>query len=249
MFYKQPRSPEEVLLEHGQAARQALPRQFTVCVWNWQKSKQKEWATEFTRLAQAADLFLAQEVRRSAAVKTLMGNTPYHWSGAVSFFSLKDQNPIGVATGCTAKPLKISFAAAEREPILRVPKMTLATLIPLQDSPQPLLVINIHAINFTGLTPFQHNLKSAAEMLLGFSGPVLLAGDFNAWNLRRRRLLQSMSKSAGLSEVAFEPDDRTRWLGRPVDYLFVRGLKVLASGVRITRGSDHNPLLARLEVF
>ena len=124
--------------------------------------------------------------------------------------------------------------------------MTLSTLIPLQHS-APLLVINIHAINFTGLKPFESNLRRAAELLLDFDGPVLLGGDFNSWNARRRRLLQSTARAAGLTEVVFDPDRRTRCLGRPVDYLFVRGLKVLAAGVRATEGSDHNPLLARLE--
>ncbi|WP_428071862.1 endonuclease/exonuclease/phosphatase family protein [Candidatus Avelusimicrobium alvi] len=245
MLYKQPR-PDDVLVAHGRATQPALPRRFTVCVWNWQKSKQKGWADEFAKISQAADLFLAQEVRRSPAVRGVMEAAPYHWSGAVSFFSLKGQNPVGVATGCTAEPLKVSFKRGAREPVLQVPKMTLSTLIPLQHS-APLLVINIHAINFTGLKPFESNLRRAAELLLDFDGPVLLGGDFNSWNARRRRLLQSTARAAGLTEVVFDPDRRTRCLGRPVDYLFVRGLKVLAAGVRATEGSDHNPLLARLE--
>lgn len=122
----------------------------------------------------------------------------------------------------------------------------LATLIPL-DRERALLVINIHAINFRGLKPFASNLQRAAELLLNYSGPVLLGGDFNAWSLKRCRLLHQMVCAAGLSEVPFEPDTRTRCLGRPVDYLFVRGLRVKAAGVRVTRGSDHNMLFARLE--
>lgn len=248
MLYKQPRCSADVLVAHGRPSKPALPRRFTVCSWNWQKCKHKDWAAEFAQLAQAADLFLAQEVRRSSAVQATMDGAPYHWDGAISFFSLKEKNPIGVATGCVAKPTQVTFAAAAREPVLRVPKMTLASLIPVENTPQPLLVINVHAINFTGLKPFENNLHRAAELLLDFNGPVLLGGDFNSWNAKRRRLLQCVSRAAGLREIAFEPDVRTRCLGRPVDYLFVRGLKVLASGVRVTRASDHNPLLARLEI-
>ena len=92
------------------------------------------------------------------------------------------------------------------------------------------------------------NLRGAAEILLDYNGPILLGGDFNSWNHKRLRLLHCIFRSAGLQEVPFEPDLRSRWMGKPLDYLFVRGLKVLASGVRVTRGSDHNPLLARLEI-
>lgn len=247
MFYKQPH-PAEVLTAHGSPTQEALPRKFTVCVWNWQKCKQPNWKNDFKKIAQTADLFLAQEVHRTASVKNLMDSAPYHWTGAVSFFSLKDQSPIGVATGCTAKPTQVAFAADQREPILRMPKMTLSTLVPVQGTKRPLLVINVHAINFTGLKLFEQNLRRAAELLLGFNGPVLLGGDFNSWSAKRRRLLHGVAKTAGLSEILFEPDRRTRFWGRPVDYLFVRGLKVLAAGVRVTDASDHNPLLARLEI-
>ena len=246
MLYKQPENAD-ILVAHGRPSQEALPRRFTVCVWNWQKCKHKKWAGEFTKIAQAADLFLAQEVHRSCSVKNIMDQAPYYWNGAISFFSLKDKNPIGVATGCRAQPLQVAYAAAAREPVLRVPKMTLSALYPVQNTRRRLLVINIHAINFTGLKPFENNMQCTAEMLASYNGPILLGGDFNSWNTNRRRMLQSMAKAAGLSEVTFEPDDRTRCLGRPVDYLFVRGLTVLASGVRVTDASDHNPLLARLE--
>ncbi len=244
MFYKQPQA-DKILLQHGRPTASILPKCFTVCIWNWQKSKQKPWGEEFKKAAAATDLFLAQEVRRSPQVLEIMEQTPYHWSGAVSFLS-RHNSPTGVATGCVARPLKIAFKAGEREPFLRVPKMMLATLIPL-DRERALLVINIHAINFRGLKPFASNLQRAAELLLNYSGPVLLGGDFNAWSLKRCRLLHQMVCAAGLSEVPFEPDTRTRCLGRPVDYLFVRGLRVKAAGVRVTRGSDHNMLFARLE--
>ncbi len=247
MLYKKP-LPNNILIEHGSAVQPALPRRFTVCVWNWQKSKQKTWAEEFTKIASAADLFLAQEVHRSPTVKTIMEKAGYHWNGAISFFSLRGDDPVGVATGCTAKPMQVSFAAVEKEPLFRIPKMTLATLVPVQNAKRALLVVNIHAINFTGIKAFEHNLRGAMELLLDYNGPILLGGDFNAWNAKRRRLLCSMAKTAGLTEVTFEPDARTLYLGQPVDYLFIRGLNVLASGIRTTRGSDHNPLLARLEI-
>ncbi len=246
MLYKQPR-PEQTISYTGQAARQTLPCEFTVCAWNWQKSKQKGWEQEFLELAGVTDLFLAQEVRLSPGVAQKLRQTPLHWAHAASFFSLNKNHPVGVATGACAQPEKIWFKQGAREPILHMPKMTLATLLPLENG-RKLLAVNIHAINFTGLKPFEQNLARAAELLLGFDGPVILGGDFNAWSQQRRNRLENMARTARLNEVSFSPDTRTRCLGRTVDYLFTRGLQTLAAGVRQTDASDHNPLLARLRL-
>lgn len=246
MLYKQP--PQEQTISHtGRASRQALPPEFTVCAWNWQKSKQKGWDQEFAALAAAADLFLAQEVRLTPGVTQKLCQTPLHWVHAASFLSLHKNHPIGVATGACAEPEKIWFKHGAREPILNMPKMTLATLLPFENG-QKLLAINVHAINFTGLKPFEQNLARAAELLLGFEGPVILGGDFNSWSQKRRNLLEETARAARLTEVPFSPDTRTRCLGRTVDYLFTRGLQTLAAGVRETDASDHNPLLARLRL-
>ncbi len=243
MLYKQP-LPDNTITQTGCAACHALPREFTVCVWNWQKSIQKNWAEEFNELAQAADLFLAQEVRKSPDVEQSLIKTPLCWTHAASFLSLQG-NPTGVATGSCTSPEKIWFKQGAREPFLHMPKMTLALLLPLETG-QKLLAVNVHAINFTGLNPFRENLARAAELLLGFDGPIVLGGDFNSWNQQRRNLLEDLANSAQLTEVIFSPDVRTRCLGRKVDFLFTRGLKTLAAGVRETDASDHNPLLARL---
>ena len=93
MFYKQPR-PEQTLSHAGRAARKTLPRELTVCAWNWQKSKCAGWAEEFNALAAAADVFLAQEVRLTPHVTTQLEQTTLYWTHAASFFSLKKQEPI-----------------------------------------------------------------------------------------------------------------------------------------------------------
>ena len=75
MFYKQPQA-DKILLQHGRPTASILPKCFTVCIWNWQKSRQKPWGEEFKKAAAAADLFLAQEVRRSPQVLEIMEQTP-----------------------------------------------------------------------------------------------------------------------------------------------------------------------------
>lgn len=245
MLYKQP-SEKQVLLRHGQCLQTALPAEFTVCAWNCLKCKRTGWTEEFTRLAQEADLFLTQELRLTPTARQALDQTPLQWNTAVSFFSLRKSYPTGVATGCTAPAASTAFKIGAREPLLHIPKMLLAATYPLATGKQ-LLVINVHAINFTGLKPFEHNLAQVQELLSHFDGPVLLGGDFNVWNERRKRTLVNTVQSAGLTELLFNPDERSRCLGRPVDFIFVRGLTPVWTKTRPTYASDHHPLLARLQ--
>lgn len=41
----------------------------------------------------------------------------------------------------------------------------------------------------------------------------------------------------------FTDDQRRRAFGRPLDFVFYRGLNVSEASVLVTRASDHNPLL------
>jgi endonuclease/exonuclease/phosphatase (EEP) superfamily protein YafD len=41
----------------------------------------------------------------------------------------------------------------------------------------------------------------------------------------------------------FSDDQRRRAFGRPLDFVFYRGLSVHDASVLVTRASDHNPLL------
>lgn len=43
--------------------------------------------------------------------------------------------------------------------------------------------------------------------------------------------------------VRFTDDQRRRAFGRPLDFVFYRGLNVSEASVLVTRASDHNPLL------
>jgi endonuclease/exonuclease/phosphatase (EEP) superfamily protein YafD len=43
-----------------------------------------------------------------------------------------------------------------------------------------LLIVNVHAVNFTlGMARLREQLEAVADVLTSHSGPVLLTGDFN----------------------------------------------------------------------
>ena len=75
-----------------------------------------------------------------------------------------------------------------------------------------------------------------------------LAGDFNTWSEARERRVDALALRLGLEPVLFAPDQRSRFLGRPADWAFARGARVLGSEIHEVTASDHNPLLATLRI-
>ena len=245
MFYKIP-SPNHVLFYKGTPRRRKLPACFTVCVWNLHKCKDAGFATAFAAYCAQTDLFLTQEaVFRPQTEETFFAHG-LEWAGAVSFLSPRRHAPVGVATGCKAPALQAQYRAHVREPFFNMPKMALATVYDTENG--PLLVLNIHAINFKGLSAFKLYLAKAAELLENFTGAVLVAGDFNTWSGGRLTALRQAARALHLQEVIFQPDTRKHFWGQPVDFIFTRGLQTKRAWVEQTAASDHHPLWACLSI-
>lgn len=82
----------------------------------------------------------------------------------------------------------------EREPILRLAKSALVTVYPLPDT-RLLMVVNIHAVNFSlGVDVYSKQLLPIGDQIAHHSGPIIMAGDFNA---RSRPRMNAVSLCAG----------------------------------------------------
>ncbi len=244
---KHPLIPAAPLIQSGPApGHSELSSPLRVCVWNWHKATRPGWRKDFLHLCKQHDLFLAQEVRLSPSVLEALHQSGLAWHTAAGFLSPIKKFPTGVAAGCRTAVQDILCQSPVREPIVGLPKMTLRLVYPFAGT--RLCVINTHAINFTRLKPFEKTLQLIAQLISGFDGPVLVAGDFNTWSPSRIRILQKAARQWGLSEVAFTPDTRTRYLSHPVDYLFVRGLTLQQAEVLPLHSSDHRPLSATLRL-
>ncbi len=79
-------------------------------------------------------------------------------------------------------------------------------------------------------------------------GPIIISGDFNAWNERRLNLVNNLMQKYGLDAVTLSQDERLRFLGYPLDYIFTRGVKVVSATSEVVTSSDHNPLLVEFEL-
>lgn len=242
--------PAERILAPGSFATigQALPAgeplpghdRLRVLVWNIFKQQRAEWLSVLKNFGKDAHLVLLQEAQTTPELVNF-ATTNYLAADQVPAFVLP-QHPSGVMTLSAAHPV-YCCPLREREPILRLSKSALVTVYPLPDT-RMLMVINIHAVNFSlGVDIYSKQLGPIGDQIAHHSGPIIMAGDFNAWSRPRMNALYRFAREMSLREVRFTDDHRRRAFGRPLDFVFYRGLAVHEASVLVTRASDHNPLL------
>ena len=213
--------------------------------WNIQKGGDSQWATDLATYEGNTDLMVLQEAPLNTNVAGVVSADQYH---SFSPGYRTSRSLTGVMTVSASKPLT-QCNLLSVEPWLRSPKATVITEYGLTDTDQTLLVVNIHAVNFTfGIHDFQKQIWQALSVLHDHAGPILLSGDFNTWHWRRSEILNDMTDSLGLKMLAYDEDHRKRFFGQPLDHIYVRGLEVLEATTREVDSSDHNPMSVRLRL-
>jgi endonuclease/exonuclease/phosphatase (EEP) superfamily protein YafD len=211
--------------------------------WNVKKTSLPHWRDDYARLTRGKDLILIQEASLRAETITDLPAAP-HWSFAPGY--LMDDAITGVLTLSRVEPLtRCNFVTVE--PLLRTPKATSVTQFSLGGRRETLLVVNMNAVNFSfGLGTYKRQFELVAGVLAGHHGPVILSGDLNTWRNGRMDTVEALAAAFDLEALAFTDDRRTRFLGRPVDHIYVRGLKATSVNAIDVTSSDHNPLSVTL---
>ncbi len=188
------------------------------------------------------DLMLLQEARFSDALDSMAG-FPF-----VAAANLKlPRYCSGVVTAAKAPADHSRFHLTyAKEPFILTPKNSLITIYRFRDN-TGLAVVNIHAINFRSSAWYQWELARLAEVLKGYSGSMVLAGDFNCWQSARQTALEQFSGSLGLTLAM--PDNLRlvkQAFGQHLDRMYYRCLKLeTVEAVACRQISDHNPIIAR----
>ena len=213
--------------------------------WNVQKNSHLDWQRDFLSLTGDRDLVLVQELSLREDSINAMDGTRY-WSFAPGY--QKSGAISGVLTMSRSRPIaQCSFV--NFEPLLRTPKATSIAEYGLTSTDQTLVVVNIHAVNFSmGLGAFERQFEQVREVLQSHDGPIIVSGDFNTWRQKRIEVVDDMAKGLGLTALAFDDDQRVTVFGNHLDHIFVRGLSLLDSTTRIVESSDHNPMSVTLRL-
>ena len=230
-----PNDPQ--LRTQGEGTAALTQCELSVVSWNVQKKSGPRFEEELTQHAQGADFVLLQESTwlRSSSPR------PGYTAQVVTFFRRRDNRPNGVATSSTVVPQTISGGwSPGREPLSKTPKSALVTSYSTPSG--PLWIVNLHAINFRRHVALKRQLDDVASHLTDLDGPMLVAGDFNAWSRRRRGAVESFAHSLRLQRLVGGSSDSR------LDRIFARGVQVTQAEVLRSRVSDHNALRVRLRL-
>lgn len=220
--------------------------QLNLLVWNIHKQGDQGWKPALTQFSQDKQLLLLQEASLTQELQQWV--TEQEWGASyVNAFKA-----FGVSAGVLnlASQLPIRACAyTSVEPWIQLPKSALYARYSLSNG-QDLVVVNIHAINFTlGTEDFEKQIVRLENAVKKHEGPLLIAGDFNTWSDSRLRELRQITHALGMQEVAFTPDHRKRFINDlPFDHVFYRGLQFVAAQSPQTTSSDHNPLLVQFRL-
>ncbi len=244
----------EALSSFGSARdRELKSDSIKVLIWNIKKTQMKPWKDEFSEYARGKDLFLIQEAYDiDRFVDTIKSYDGYRWDMGKSFtYNMYDNHATGTMVGSTAQPEEVIVThTPDNEPVTNTPKALTYARYGLDGSDKSLLVISVHAINFTTIGPFKRNMLQARAEIEKHDGPVLFAGDFNTHHGVRTNYLMNMMKELNFTTIKFingHQRMKFKLTGHILDHGFVRGLKVNhAEVIGKAQGSDHKPMVLDL---
>ncbi|MEA3276534.1 MAG: endonuclease/exonuclease/phosphatase family protein [Pseudomonadota bacterium] len=237
-----PGTPEHVVTSRTSSVSRTLdPNGFRLLNWNGFKGESHRWLKAFAQYSDGQDLVTLQEAYLTDDLRALLGRRGLQWDLATAF--RKQQHAAGVMTLSRITPDQVCVQRT-LEPWLLLPKSTLISRFRFEGQERALLVANIHSVNFTlGTAEFRDQLSQLAYLLKHYDGPIILAGDFNTWNDERVEVLEeTLIDPLSLEKVHFDPRRLRTVFEHNLDYVFFRGLSVVAHEARETRVSDHNPM-------
>ena len=229
-----------------QQAGELNSRSFKVLVWNSYKGSNKGWQEDFERLSSYSDLIVLQEGYLTDDLKNLLNTKQYSWDIARAFTYYDIY--AGVLTASRVKP---DFLCSFRifEPLSGIPKTVLITRYPLSGTAESLLLANIHMINFSlDIGAYRGQLEQLAHLLSQHQGPLIISGDFNSWSAERMGILTAFMQELGAKAVAFDTDNRVRYMGFTIDHIYYRQLLPVEAISEKVKTSDHNPMMVTFKL-
>ena len=156
------------------------------------------------------------------------------------------KNAYGVLSASRFDTLcQIPVSTHAKELYCMTKKSLLITAHPLGES-GVLHVVNLHAINFVSHRVFLYELDRLKEHLQQIDTPLIVAGDFNTWSVKREKHLEDFASLLGLKRAQMKDAHHIKRLWRkPLDHILYRDLELLHSrAIDTKKVSDHNPIWA-----
>lgn len=232
---------------YGQTSHEFVPNQFSLMSWNIYKINHTD-LHEFESYLQRVHaihkphFYCLQEAKHSDADAFPLDQFCLYFTANLQ---LKER-AYGVMTASNVYSDK-SYAhlSQNTEFLFKTHKTTLISLFHFADH-TPLVVVNIHAINFKSTHAYIEEMTSLESELRQYDHlPLIIAGDFNCWSRRRHKVIRDFCRTLKLRWASFEDDHNVKRFGNnPLDLILYRYLDVTqAQAIDSAKVSDHNPLL------
>ncbi len=224
----------------------SIENKINILVWNVYKFNLPNAYSDFRKLAIKKDLILLQEnYLTEKTVKEHTSNKPLNkFHHIIAPFVVYKNYETGVSTATRYKYMNTySLISPVYEPFVRTRKTTSYTYFKVKGLELPLLVINVHGINFVRLKTFKKHMEQIFAEIKKHNGPIILAGDFNTHTRGRTKYFLAEAKKYDIELLHPEIDNRFLKL----DHILARGLK--ANFVRLRYdiiSSDHLAIEAQL---
>ena len=232
----------------GKSCKLHFPETFSLLCWNVYKknktdpafdpflknliSKKSLYLCMFQEAEFNGETFSIDDCAYDAAANLEMNNTFY-----------------GVLTACRTESVSAkAYLSESQESLIGPHKSLLLSTYPLSKE-QTLLVLNVHAINFRENSSYKKELEIFAQKARAHKGPMIIAGDFNAWNKKRMEALHKLRSELSLEMVVFDDEKVKSFMGYSLDFVLYRGMECLEKEVIVDHNiSDHHPLLVRFKI-
>ncbi|MCK9474061.1 endonuclease/exonuclease/phosphatase family protein [Sulfurimonas sp.] len=229
---------------------ESLGGEFSLLCWNVAKLTLKSSYREFFEsLIQNHDfdLLLLQEVKKSLSCELAIHDYSYILSPNIQ----TKKHIFGVMSAFKSSCEDEFFLLSKkRELKYATHKVSLITHHKISEA-ETLLVVNLHAINFVHSGDFKHELDYIYASIAHHKGAMIVAGDFNTWNLKRSYLLSEFTENLSLKKVEFSDEKHLKKIfTNSIDHIFYRDLNVTYSEVIDSKKiSDHNPIIAKFSTL
>ncbi|WP_413694033.1 endonuclease/exonuclease/phosphatase family protein [Psychromonas sp. KJ10-2] len=223
-----------------------LPSTFSLLNWNIYKQQSVGWDTQLNKWATQVDLITLQEAKYNSTLISFAQQQNLSSLQNVAF--QYQQLNYGVNT-LSRVPAQQLCGTLYTEPWSRIPKSALASTYPMQGTTDTLLLVNLHAVNFTlTATPLTEQLSPYLTLIKTHQGPMIVTGDFNTWSEARTSAVVKALTELALNEVTFTTDNRLKIFDKPLDHVFYSGLTVTNARSIPTNASDHTPQLVTFQL-
>lgn len=225
---------------------ESLKDEFGILCWNVAKlTLESSYKTYVDTLLQQYDLdiLLLQEVKKSVSHELYLHDYSYILSPNIE----TKKHIFGVLTAFkTSCEDELSLLTKKREFRYATHKISLITHHKFSNG-KKVLIVNLHAINFVRSIDFKNELDNILQSIKSHSGAMIVAGDFNTWNLKRVEYLKNFAEHLGLKRVEFDDESSLKKVfSNSLDHIFYRELDLTyAKVIESKKISDHNPIIAK----